>query len=54
MRAGLASMARLAPSDAALGGGCQRVLPQVLNLMEGVRERGDAAVREFSGRSQWP
>jgi histidinol dehydrogenase len=28
----------------------QRVLPQVQSIMEGVRERGDAAVREFSER----
>src|SRR5919108_2063776 len=28
----------------------QRVLPQVQAIMEGVRERGDAAVREFSAR----
>jgi histidinol dehydrogenase len=28
----------------------QRVLPQIHTIMEGVRERGDAAVREFSTR----
>ena len=28
----------------------QRVLPQVQAIMEAVRERGDAAVREFSAR----
>ena len=28
----------------------QRVLPQVQTIMEAVRQRGDAAVREFSAR----